>query len=55
MKNTGIKKEQKQNRSKKAPALEHSKKEHLSRLVEEETRQNPIGGRFGKKWFPYHK
>jgi len=55
MKNTGIKKGQKQNRSKKAPAVEHAQKEHLSRQIEAELRNNPMTGRLGKKWVPYHK
>lgn len=55
MKNSQIKKEQKQNRSKKAPAVEHENKEHLSHLIEEEAHKKPVGGRFGKTWFPYNK
>lgn len=54
MKNSTLKKEQKIDRSKKAPAVVHEQKTHPSRQEEQAARPRPIGGRFGKKWFPYH-
>lgn len=50
-----IKKEQAEKRSKKAPAAEHIQKRHFTPEEGKEMRPRPLGGRFGKKWFPYHK